>query len=92
MDLVGLRFEGVMSLDRESDFRTDWLSGIGATTTDDVLGLVVLWALRVLCVDVIVSTAFQSSSLSSVRPWFVMAAWDTQCWSGVSGGRRAVAI
>ncbi len=29
---------------RESDLRTDWLSGIGATTTEDVSGLVVYWS------------------------------------------------
>ncbi len=74
MDLVGLRFEGVMSLVRESDVRTDWLSGIGATTTNDVSGLVVFWSCKALRVNVIGSTAFQSSSSSSIRAWFGMVA------------------
>ncbi len=74
MDLVGLRFEGVMSLVRELDVRTDWLSGIGVTTTDGVSVFVVFWSRKVLQVDVIVSTAFQSSSSSSVRAWFGMVA------------------
>ncbi len=73
MDLVGLCFGGVFCLVRESDVRTDWLSDIGATTTDGASGLVVLRFRRVLRVDVIVSTAFQSSTLSSVsaRLWIV---------------------
>ncbi len=79
-----------MSLVRESDMRTDWVSGIGATTTNDVLGLVVFWSRKALQVNVIVSTAFQSSSLSSVRVWFEMVAWEAQCWFGLSGGRREV--
>ncbi len=66
MDLVGLRFDGLFSLVKESDVRTDWLSDIGATTTDDASGLAVFWFRRALRVNVIVSTAFQSSTLSSV--------------------------
>ncbi len=42
MDLVGLCFGGVFILVMESDVRTDWLSDIGATTTDGASGLVVL--------------------------------------------------
>ncbi len=70
----GLCFVGVMSLVVESDARTDWLSGIGATTTDDVMWLFVFWDCRAMRVIVIVSAAFQSSSLSSVRPWVGMVA------------------
>ncbi len=58
MDLVGLHFDGVFSLVSESDVRTDWLSDIRTTTTDDASGLAVFWFCRVLQADVIVSTAF----------------------------------
>ncbi len=37
----GLCFVGVISLVAESDVRTDLLSGIEATTTDDVIGLII---------------------------------------------------
>ncbi len=81
-----------MSLVSESDVRTDWLSGIGATTTDDVSGLVVFRSRRTLRVDVIVSTAFQSSTSSSVRARLGMVALAAQCWFGLSGGRSSVAF
>ncbi len=80
-----------MSLVRESDVRTDWLSGIGPTTTDEVLGLAVLWSCRALRVDVIVSTAFQSSTLSSVSARLGIVALVAQCWFVLSGGRSLVA-
>ncbi len=92
MDLVGLRFKGVLSLVRESDVRTDWLSDIGTTTTEDVLGLAVFWFRRAVQADVIVSTAFQSSTLSSVRARLWIVALEAQCWFDLSGGRRAVAF
>ncbi len=41
---------------------------------------------------VIVLMAVQSSSSSSVRPWFGMVARVAQCWFGLSGGRRGVAV
>ena len=77
-----------MSFVAESDVRTDWLSGAEATTTDVVVGLVVLWDSRVTQAVVILSLAFQSSSLSSVRARVRMVAWVAQCWFGLSGGRR----
>ncbi len=92
MDLVGLRFGVVLSLVNESDVRTDWLSDIGATTTDDVSGLVVFWFRRALRVAVMVSTAFQSSTLSSVSARLWIVALEAQCWLAFSGGRRAVAV
>ncbi len=54
---VGLCFVGVMSLVAESDIRTDLLSGIKATTTDDVKGLVIFWDCRVMRAIVMVSMA-----------------------------------
>ena len=83
-------FLGVMSLVNESDVRTDRVSGIGATMTEEVLGLVVLWSLRVVRADVIVSTAFQSSTSSSVSARLWMVAVAAQCWFGLSGGRSSV--
>ncbi len=61
MDLVRLRFDGVFSLVRESNVRTDWS---------------VFWFRSALQADVIVSTAFQSSTLSSV---------SARLWSGAGG-------
>ncbi len=74
MECVGLCFVGVMSLVTESDVRTNWLSGIEATTMEDVLGLVVFWDCMAMRAVMIVSMAFRSSSLSSVRPWVGMVA------------------
>ncbi len=85
-------FQGGISLVRESDVRTDWLSGIGATTTDEVSGLAVFWSCRALRVNVIVSTAFQSSTLSSVSARLGMVAVAAQCWFVFSGGRSWVAF
>ncbi len=92
MVLVGLRFDGVFSLVKESDIRTNWLSDIGATTTDDVSGLAVFWFRRALRVDVIVLTTFQSSTSSSVSVRLWMVALEAQCWVGLSGGMSAVAF
>ncbi len=76
----------------ESDVRTDLLSGTKVTTMDDVVGLVVFWDSRVTQAVVIVSLAFQSSSLSSVREWVGVVAWVSQCWLGLSGGRRVAVV
>ncbi len=65
---------GVMSLVAESVVRTNWLSGIEATTTEDVIGLTVLWDCNAMRVVVIGLMAFQSSSLSSMKPWKGMVA------------------
>ncbi len=65
---------GVMSFVAESVVRTDWLSGIEATTTEDVAGLAVLLDCRAMRAVVIVSMAFQSSSSSSVMLWEGMVA------------------
>ncbi len=92
MDLVGLRFDGAFSLVRESDARTDWLSDIGTTTTEDAWGLAVLWFCRALQADVRVSTAFQSSTSSSVSARLWIVALEAQCWFVLSGGRSVVAF
>ncbi len=70
--------------------RTDWLSDIGATTTDDASGLAVFWFRKALQADVIVSTVFQSSILSSVSARLWMVALEAQCWFVLSDGRSAV--
>ncbi len=70
----GLHFMGVMSLVTESALRTDWLSGIEATTTEDVVGLIVLWDCNAMHAVVILLMAVQSSSSPSVRPWVGMVA------------------
>ncbi len=44
----------MMSFVNESDVRTNWLSGTKVTTTDDVVGMVVLWDCRVTRAVVIV--------------------------------------
>ncbi len=92
MEQVGLRFIGVMSFVIDSDIRTDWLSGIEAMTTKEVVGFAVFWDCRVTRAIVIVLMAFHSSSLSSVRAWVGVEAWVAQCWFGLSGGRRAVNV
>ncbi len=81
-----------MSFVNESDIRTDWLSGTKVTMTDDVVGLVVLWDSRVICVVVIMSIVVQSSSSSLVRAQVRVVAWATQCWFSLSGGRRAAVV
>ncbi len=65
---------GVSSYVAESDVKTDWLSSIKETTTDDVVRLVVFWDSRVVHAVVIVSMAFQLFSLLSMRPWLKMVA------------------
>ncbi len=81
-----------MSLVAESDVRTDWLSGTEVTMIDDVIGVVVLWESRVTQAIVILSLAFQSSSLSSVRARVRMVTWVAQCWFDMSGGRRLAIV
>ncbi len=76
---MGLRFEGVISLVAESDIRANWVSDIEAASTDDVVGLFIFWECSTRRAVVIMSMAFQSSSLSSVRPWFRMVAWVVHC-------------
>ncbi len=92
MERVVLCFVGVISFVNESDVRADWLSGIEAMTTEEVMGLVVFWEWRATRAVVIVLMAFQSSSLSSVRVQVGVVAWVAQCWFGLSGGRRAVDV
>ncbi len=65
---------GVTSFVMELDVRTDWLSGVVATTTEGAVGLVVFSDCKVMRAVVIVLTAFQSSSLSLVRPLFGIVA------------------
>ncbi len=65
---------GVMSLVAESDVKTDWLSGIEATTTDDAMALFVFMDCKAMHAVVIMPMAVQSSSLSSMRPWVRMVA------------------
>ncbi len=70
----GICFVKVMSLVAESNVRTDWLSGIKATTKDDVVGLFLFWDCRVMGAVMIILLAVRSSSLPSVRLWFGMVA------------------
>ncbi len=89
---TGLCLVGVMSFVAESNVRNDWLSGTEVTTADDVVGLVVFWDSREMQAVVILSLAFQSSSLSSVRARVRLVAWVAQCWLGLSGGRRLAVV
>ncbi len=70
----GLCFVGVMSLVAESDVKTDWLSGIKATTTDDAMGLFVFRDCKAIGAVMIVLMAVHSSSLSSMRSGVGMVA------------------
>lgn len=65
---VGVDLVGVESLGRESNVRTDWLSGIGGTKIDEVRGVVLFMTQRVLRIVLIALGASQLSLSSSVRP------------------------
>ncbi len=67
-DQWGLLFVGVGSFGVESDVRTDWLSAMVETTTNEAVGVATFVARSWWHTLVIALTASQSSSLPLVRP------------------------